>query len=197
MSPTRNSMLAGAEVARQRARARADQGRRQVDRDDVARRGARPRSPARRCRSRRRAGARRAGPPAARTSSVARISSRPARTVARMRLTGASEVSRAPGIDRGAVEVGLELAAAGDVGDVSASVEPQQIEDVTVLHRRRVAAARCPPSSVAARRRYSFCTASSSGDGSISNSVDFFRRLRRITSRSGKCASVFRPTRSL
>ena len=30
-----------------------------------------------------------------------------------------------------------------------------------------------PAHSLAARRRYSFCTASSSGEGSISNSVDF------------------------
>ena len=37
----------------------------------------------------------RADPPAASDSSVARMSSRPARTVARMRPTGASEVSRA------------------------------------------------------------------------------------------------------
>ena len=54
-----------------------------------------------------------------------------------------------------------------------------------------------PAHSDAARRIYSCCTASSSGEGSISKRVDFLRRLRRITSRSGKCAMRFRPTRSL
>jgi hypothetical protein len=49
-------------------------------------------------------------------SSVARMRSRPARTVARMRPTGASEVSRAQAFGRGAVEVGLDLAAALLVG---------------------------------------------------------------------------------
>ncbi len=54
-----------------------------------------------------------------------------------------------------------------------------------------------PSHNAAARRMYSFCTASSSGEGSISNSVDFFSRLRRITSRSGKWAASFRPILSL
>ena len=43
-----------------------------------------------------------------------------------------------------------------------------------------------PAQSVAARRRYSAFTASSSGEFGISNSVAFFRRERRMTSRSGK-----------
>ena len=92
----RKSMRAGAEVAR-RALAR--------ERRPASARG-RWRSPARRaraasigqrarCRSRRRARARRAGRPAASRAACARIRSRPARTVARMRPTGASEVSRA------------------------------------------------------------------------------------------------------
>ena len=74
------------------------------------------------------------------------------------------------------------------VGQAAASVEPQQVEDVAVLHRRGRQRLACRPRASAASRRYSSCTASSSGDGSISNSVDFFSRLRRITSRSGKCA---------
>ena len=49
-------------------------------------------------------------------SSVARMRSRPARTVARMPLTGASEVRRDHASDGRAVEIRLQLAAAGEVG---------------------------------------------------------------------------------
>ena len=52
-------------------------------------RGARPRPPARRCRSRRRAAACRGDRPAARRAACGACASRPARTVARMRPTGA------------------------------------------------------------------------------------------------------------
>ncbi len=72
----------------------ADQGRGQVDCDHTARRVARLRPPGRLCRSRRPECGRRGDPVAANSSSVRRMSSRPARTVARMLLTGASEVSR-------------------------------------------------------------------------------------------------------
>ena len=83
-----------------------------------------------------------------------------------------------PGIDRGAVEVGLRSAPRRSlIGDASA------ISRTPADQRCRDPSAACaisgsvPAHSVAARRRYSFCTASSSGDGSISNSVDFFSRL--------------------
>jgi hypothetical protein len=89
----RGSRCGRAESRRQALARELDQRRRDVDRHDIgAARAASTR--ARRCRSRHRARARRAGRPAARSSSVARIASRPARTVARMPPTGASEVSR-------------------------------------------------------------------------------------------------------
>src|SRR5512146_3253637 len=51
-----------------------------------------------------------------------------------------------------------------------------------------------PAHSCAASRRYSLCTASTSGELSISNSVAFFRRLLRMMSSAGKRAIVCRPT---
>ena len=54
-----------------------------------------------------------------------------------------------------------------------------------------------PAQSSAASRIYSSVTAFSSGVWSISNNVDFFRRLLRMTSRSGKCATRFKPACSL
>ena len=97
-----------------RARARPASGD-DVDRDDV---GAAPRgfdasAPVPQPASSTRAPRRSSG---SQDSSVARISSRPARTVARMRPTGRVGGQPRPGIDRGAVEVGLQLAAAFDVG---------------------------------------------------------------------------------
>ena len=71
-----------------------------------------------------------------------------------------------PRVDRRAVEVGLDLARGACRYEVaSASVESQQVEDVAVLHRRRRRSGSVPAQSVAASRRYSCCTASSSGDG--------------------------------
>ena len=77
------------------------------------------------------------------------------------------------------------------------SVEPQQIEDVAVLQRLARSTAR---SARPERRRPAACIRSAPPPvpamASISNSVDFFSRLLRITSRSGKCASASgRPVR--
>ena len=45
----------------------------------------------------------------------------------------------------------------------SASVEPQKIEDLAILHRLGFERRACRPRGSAASRRYSACTASSSG----------------------------------
>ena len=108
--------VADAEIDRARRRGRAACARApaatSVGATSIAttrRRAAPPRPPARRCRSRHRAGARRAGRPAARTSSVR------AHLVAAGAHGGADAADRRigrqprPGLDRGAVEVGLEL----------------------------------------------------------------------------------------
>jgi hypothetical protein len=94
MSPLRKSIGRRAQVCRQALARQLDQRGRQVDRHHVGAAARRPRRPARRCRSRHRAGAAvQVG--GSQDSSVARMRSRPARTVARMRPTGASEVRRA------------------------------------------------------------------------------------------------------
>ena len=154
---------AAAEVRRRCARARARPASATGRWRPRRRRAAPPRPPARPCRSRRRAARAPRRSRGSQSSSVARIRSRPARTVARMRLDRRVGGQPLPGLDRRAVEIGLELAAALDVGGASASVEPQEVEDLAVLHRRARRAARRRPRAASASRMYSCCTASISG----------------------------------
>ena len=90
----RESDASAAEIARRALARKLDQRRRNVDRQHIRAAFGEFDGERARCRSRRRGRARRAGPPATSDTSVLRISSRPARTVARIRPTGASEVSR-------------------------------------------------------------------------------------------------------
>ena len=155
-----------------------------------ARRAAPLRSTARRCRNRHRAAACRSCSAGSHDSSVLRISSRPGAhrgpDAADRRVRGQPR----PGLDRGAVEIGLKLAAAFEIGCDRTSVEPQQIEDFAVLQRfaRQAARRPCPEC-----RRRAACIRPARlrvpASASISNSVDFFSRLLRMTSRSGKCAT--------
>ena len=156
MSPTTKSTLP-AMLGRQRARARCRPAPGEMSTaDHSAPRAGQPRPPARRCRSRHRAGAARSGRPAAGTAGRARIWSRPARTVARMPADRRVGGQPLPGLGRGAVEIGLELAAAWRRRRRRSSVEPQKSK----ISRSFIGAASSgsvPAHSVAARRMYSSC----------------------------------------
>src|SRR3954453_4682151 len=86
-----------------------------------------------------------------------------------------------PGLQRSAIEVGFEPADPVAIGERAHQSYPSRSK-ISRSMSDLASSGSTPAQSIAARRRYSFCTASTSGEASISNSVAFFRRLRRMTS---------------
>ena len=111
-----------------------------------------------------------------------------------------------PGFDRGAVEVGLQFVAAGDVGGAT-SVEPQELEQVAVLHRRALGAGgnrpiavrrapyiRSAPLRFPARRPFRTGCISSAGCGAPRRDRGYGRRaadrFRRSSGRPRRCPAL-------
>ena len=99
-----------------------------------------------------------------------------------------------PGFGGCAVEIGFQLVAVWRCRSRWSSVEPQKFEEIAVLHGLRLERLEPGPKLIGEAQDIRSAPPRARASVSISNSVDFFSRLRRTTSRSRKCATRLSPT---